>query len=131
MGLFDFIKNIILESDSSKSVDRGYSTNNNTSNKSITNNQFQYEKYWHGIKLSELNKLAKSTRRGKYVEVDQYDFLVIYYTSNSDKKIFSVQCKLNGNKKIERMTHNYYPGQWRDGADEFIDKANQSFNFIY
>ncbi len=34
------------------------------------------------------------------------------------------KCKLNS-----ALKHNYYPGQWKDSADDFIEKSNQKFTF--
>ena len=91
--------------------------------------QEQSGESWHGVPLSELSKLAQETYRGRYVKVDQYNFLVFHYASNSRKTKFHVQCELDENGKIRRTLHNYYPGQWRDSADDFVEKANQRFTF--
>lgn len=91
--------------------------------------QEQSGEKWHGVLLSELSKLAQQTYRGRYVEVDKYGFLVFNYSSNSRKTKFSAQCELDENGCLRRVPHNYYPGQWRDSADDFVEKANQKFVF--
>ena len=91
--------------------------------------QDQVDKCWHGVSLHDLNQLAKDTRYGTKVEVDEYDFLVFYYTSKSGKKIFPQQCELDDNKQLVRLSANYYPGQLHDSADGFVEKANQLFIF--
>ncbi|MDD3219669.1 MAG: hypothetical protein PHR50_10915 [Lachnospiraceae bacterium] len=75
--------------------------------------------------LCELSRLAQTTYRGKYVKVDKYDFLVFYYSSNSGKTGQSVQCQLDESGQLKMMPHGYYPVQWRDSADEFVEKVNQ------
>lgn len=47
--------------------------------------QEQSGQKWHGVLLSDLSKLARQTFRGKYVKVDEYNFLVFYYSSKSRK----------------------------------------------
>lgn len=91
--------------------------------------QEQSGERWHGIPLSELSKLAQTVYHGNFVKVDQWGFLEVYYTSNSNKTRFHVQCNLDENGRLYRVMHNYYPGQWRDSAEDFIEKANQLFNF--
>lgn len=91
--------------------------------------QEQSGERWHGVPLSELSRLAQTVYHGKYVKVDQWGFLEVYYTSNSNKTRFHVQCDLDENGRLHRLTHNYYPGQWKDSTDDFIEKANQQFSF--
>lgn len=91
--------------------------------------QEQSGEKWHGILLSELSKLAQTIYHGKYVKVDKYNFLVFYYSSRADKKRFEAQCKLDEKGRLVRLPHSYYPGQWRDSADDFVEKANQQFTF--
>lgn len=91
--------------------------------------QQQAGKTWHGVPLCELSKLARTTYRGKYVTVDKWDFLVFHYCSNSKKTSRSVQCELDEDGKLIQLPRYYYPGQWRDSADEFVEKANQQFVF--
>ncbi len=91
--------------------------------------QEQSRQRWHGVSLSELSRLAQMTYRGKYCKSDKYDFLVFYYTSNSRKTSLSIQCELDENGQLRQIPHGYYSGQWRDSADEFVEKANQRFSF--
>lgn len=84
---------------------------------------------WHGVPVSELSKLARQTYRGKFVKIDEYQFLVFYYSSKSKKTGCSVQCTLDENRQLKRMTRSYYPGQWKDSADDFIEIANRQFTF--
>lgn len=91
--------------------------------------QEQSGERWHGVPLSELSRLAQTVYHGKYVKVDQWGFLEVYYTSNSNKTRFHVQCDLDENGRLHRLTHNCYPGQWKDSTDDFIEKANQQFSF--
>ena len=112
-----------------------YSSANNTSKRYtpegfVIHEQEQNDERWHGVRLCELSQLAQTTYRGKYVEVDQYGFLVFHYTSNSGKTHRSVQLEVDENGQLKCLSHYYYPGQWRDSADEFIEKANQQFCFI-
>lgn len=91
--------------------------------------QEQSGECWHGVPLSELSKLAQTTYRGRYVKVDQHGFLVFHYASNSRKTKQSIQCELGEDGLLRAMPHGYYPGQWRDSSDDFIEKANQEFVF--
>ena len=91
--------------------------------------QEQSGERWHGVPLSELSRLAQTTYRGRYVKVDKYGFLVFCYSSNSRKTRQSVQCELDENGLLRAMPHGYYPGQWRDSSDEFIEKVNQQYRF--
>ena len=85
---------------------------------------------WHGVPLCELSRLAQTTYRGKYVDVDGSNFLVLHYTSKSGKTKIRAQYSLDGDGHLVMLPHGYYPGQWRDSADEFVEKANQEFSFI-
>ena len=91
--------------------------------------QEQSGECWHDVPLSELSKLAQTTYRGRYVKVDQYGFLVFHYTSNSGKTKQSIQCELSEDGLLRAMPHGYYPGQWRDSSDDFIEKVNQKYVF--
>lgn len=91
--------------------------------------QEQSGERWHGVHLSELSKLAQTTYRGRFVKVDQSNYLVFHFASKSRKTKLFVQCDLDENGKLRRLTHNYYPGQWTDSADDFIKMANQQFSF--
>lgn len=91
--------------------------------------QEQSGERWHNVPLCELSRLAQTTYRGKYVKVDKYGFLVFCYSSNSRKTSQSVQCELDENGQLKMMPHGYYPGQWRDSADEFVEKVNQQISF--
>lgn len=97
---------------------------------SVIYEQEQSNKQWHGVPLSELSKIAQTTYRGKYVTVDEYNFLVFHYSSKSRKTNFHVQCTLDENRELKQMPHGYYQGQHRDSSDEFIEKANKLFSFI-
>ena len=79
--------------------------------------------------MNELSKVAQTVSHGKYVKVDKYGFLVFHYTSTSGKTKYSTQCEIDGNGQLSRMSYRYYPGQWRDSADTFVEKANQIFIF--
>ena len=131
MGLIKkFIRTII--SDTISKPEMSYmnrSQQRYTFEERVINSQEQSEELWHGVPLSELSKLAQETYRGRFVKVDQYGFLVFYYSSRSRKTSLSVQCCLDDNGCLKRMTHNYYPGQWTDSADEFIDKVNRYYDF--
>ncbi|MCD8294631.1 MAG: hypothetical protein LUE27_05255, partial [Clostridia bacterium] len=91
--------------------------------------QEQSGERWRGVPLSELSKVAQTTYRGRYVKVDQYGFLVFHYSSKSRKTSEYVQCTLGEDGLLKTMPHGYYPWQWRDSSDEFIEKANQQFVF--
>lgn len=91
--------------------------------------QEQSGERWHGVPLSELSALAQTVYRGKSVSVDKYGFLVFHYTSNSGKTRFRAQCELGEDGRLRRLPHNYYPGQWKDSADDFVEMANQRFVF--
>lgn len=90
---------------------------------------FEQEQFWHGVPLSELNELAKRTYRGEYVTIDKYGFLVFHYSSKSRKTSLSAQCELDENGYLKRVPHNYYPGQCRDSADEFVELVNEQIIF--
>ena len=79
--------------------------------------------------MNELSKVAQTVSHGKYVKVDKYGLLVFHYTSNSGKTKYSTECEIDGNGQLSRMSYRYYPGQWRDSADTFVEKANQIFIF--
>ncbi len=131
MGFFgDILKGIMSNSSSNQRQQRVYQPPKRyTPEEYVIYEQEQSGECWHGVALCELSRLAQTVYHGKYVKVDKYNFLVFYYTSNSNKTKFSVQCHLDENGRLERMTHNYYPGQWRDSADSFIEEANRHFSF--
>ena len=91
--------------------------------------QDQVDKCWHGVPIQDLSQLAQTTRHGKKVEIDKDGFLVFYYTSNSGKTRYHVQCTLNENNELVHMPIQYPSGQWHDSSDEFVEKANQTFTF--
>ena len=84
---------------------------------------------WHGVPLYELSKLARWVYHGKYVKVDQYGFLEVFYTSNPNKTMHHTQCDIDEDGQLYRLTYNYYNEQWKDSADDFIEMANQQFTF--
>ena len=84
---------------------------------------------WHGVPLSELNKLAQTIYYGKSVGVDKNDFLVFNYSSHSRQMSFHAQCELDEAGRLVRLPHNYYPGQSWDAADDFVEEANRKFTF--
>lgn len=91
--------------------------------------QEQSGETWHGVPLSELSKLANSLYRGKYVSVDDNDYLVFYYTSKSGKTNYGARYKLDESKQLERLPHNYYHNQWRDIGDTFFELVKERFSF--
>lgn len=131
MGLLgDIFKAILMDSSSQPRQRQTYEPPKRyTPEEFVILEQEQSGKRWHGVPLSELSKLAQTTYRGRYVKVDQYNFLVFHYASKSRKTQLSVQCDLDENSQLRRLLHNYYPGQWTDSADDFIRKANQQFSF--
>ena len=131
MGLFgNFFKKSRIESVSSQRQRQVYDPPKRyTPEEFVIYEQEQSGEYWHGVPLSELSRLAQTTYRGRYVKVDQYGFLVFHYASNSGKTKQSIQCELGEDGLLRAMPHGYYPGQWRDSSDDFIEKANQEFVF--
>jgi hypothetical protein len=132
MGLFgDIFKALLSDSASQRQPQRrAYEPPKRyTPEEFVILEQEQSGETWHGVPLSELSKLAQETYRGRYVKVDQYNFLVFHYASKSRKTRLSVQCDLDENGQLRRLLHNYYPGQWTDSADDFVRKANQQFTF--
>lgn len=131
MGILsNIIRSLVSGPPSEQRQKRSYHPPKNlTHEEYVVFEQEQSGERWHGVPLSELSKLAQTVYHGKYVEVDQYQFLVFYFTSSSNKTRFSVQCSLDENGQLRRLTHNYYPGQWADSADDFVLKANQLFSF--
>ena len=128
--LSNIMRSFVSDSPSEQRQSRVYQPPRNLSHEEyVVFEQEQSGECWHGVPLCELSKLAQTVYHGKYVRVDQYQFLVFYFTSNADKTMFSVQCSLDENGQLRRLTHNYYPGQWADSADDFILKANQLFSF--
>lgn len=129
MGIFkDFLSAMLSGSASSNSQIDERSARY-TPEEFVIFEQEQSGQKWHGVLLSDLSKLARQTFRGKYVKVDEYNFLVFYYSSKSRKTQQSAQCELDENGRIVWLPHRYYPGQWRDSADDFVELANQQFTF--
>lgn len=131
MGILrEILKGIMTSSSSQDKNNQMYQPQKTyTPEEYVIYEQEQAGETWHGVPLSELSKLAQTTYRGKYVTVDKWNFLVFHYSSNSKKTRLSVQCVLDDNGRIKQMPRNYYPGQWRDSADDFVEKANQQFTF--
>lgn len=131
MGIFgNILKGLLSDSSSPQRQGRTYEPPRRyTPEEYVIYEQEQSGERWYGVPLSELSRLAQTTYRGRYAKVDQYNFLVFHYSSNSKKTRLSAQCKLDENGLLHRLPHGYYPGQWRDSADEFIEKANQEFSF--
>ena len=95
----------------------------------IIHEQEESGERWHGVPLSELSRLAQKVYHGKYVKVDEYGFLEVYYTSNSNKTTYHVQCDIDEDGLLDRLSHSHQYGQWKDSVDDFIEKANQQFTF--
>lgn len=119
--LTDFLKKLlagILE-EQKKTL---YATNNNQMNGKI----------WHGVLLSDLNKIAKEIRYNPYnqyyISVDGSNFLVFNWSSHSRKTRFKIQCVVRDGR-LERLSQGYYVNQYRDDADVFIEEANKRFQF--
>ena len=131
MGLFDgFLK--MLKSDAPSQPKQGQTyvpQKRYTLEELVIYEQEQSGEIWHGVPLFELSKIVQSVYHGKYAKVDEYGFLEVYYTSKSNKTTFHVQCNLDENKQLKRLTHNYYPGQCKDAADYFIEEANKQLTF--
>ena len=126
MGLFDKF----FCSTSKQYIRRVYeSPKKYTPEEYVIYEQEQSEESWHGVLLCELSKLAQETHRGRYVKIGKDDNLVFYYSSNSGKTKFYAYCKLNKDGRLALVPHDYYPGQWCDSSDEFVEKANQNFAF--
>ncbi len=132
MGILkNFLRGLVLETSASQKYQKSVYEHHKryTPEEYVIYEQEQSGRSWYGVPLSELNKLAQTVYHGKYCKVDQYNFLVFYYTSNSRKTSFSAQCEIDENGRLRRLPHGYYPGQWRDSADDFVEKANQCFTF--
>lgn len=131
MGIFEkFLKKSVYGSTSKQTLKQNYTPQKfYTPEELVIYEQEQSGQCWHGVPISELSKLAQTTNRGKYVEVDKYGFLVFHYTSKSRKTHLSIQCELDNDGFLQAMPHSYYPGQWRDSSDEFIELVNQHFVF--
>lgn len=130
MNLGNILKQIILYLSSVQHHRQDYeSVKRYSPEEYVIYEQEQSGERWHGVLLSELSKLAQTTYRGKYVKVDKYNFLVFYYSSKSRKTSLYCRCKVDENGQLVRMQHGYYPGQCRDSADDFVEKANQQFFF--
>ena len=86
------------------------------------------EKYFHGVSLSELNKLAEQISRGISCSIDQWGFLVFNYLSRRGHQIFHDQMSIDENGKLKNLG-SHYPNQWRSQADEFAEEANRKFDF--
>lgn len=131
MGLFaDVLRSLLSDSAPEQRRRQPHElAGNYTVEEYVIHEQGQSGERWHGVPLSELSKLAQTVYHGKYVKVDQYGFLLFCFTSNSNKTNFRVQCDLDERGQLMRLSRNYYPGQWKDLADDFIAKANQAFTF--
>ena len=132
MGILkNFLRGLVLETSASQKYQKSvYEPHKRyTPEEYVIYEREQSGRSWYGVPLSELNKLAQTVYHGKYCKVDKYNFLVFYYTSNSRKTSFSAQCEIDENGRLRRLPHGYYPGQWRDSADDFVEKANQCFTF--
>lgn len=125
-----FLKRVILDLLSVWRQAQVYESEKNyTPEEYVIHEQEQSGESWHGVPLSELSKLAQQTYRGRYVTVDKYGFLVFCYSSKSRKTKLNAQCKIDENGFLTRLSHGYYYGQWKDLADEFVEKVNRQFTF--
>ena len=125
MGFLDFLGDLL--SNSSDLVEANESPRFESAEEFTIYEQEQSGETWNGVPLSELSKLAQTVYRGRYVEVDEYGFLVFHYYSKSKKSFYRAQCELDENGHLRRRSASYYPNQWRDAADEFVYKANEDF----
>ena len=130
MGIFGNIIKGLFSDSASQSQRRSYEPPKTyTPEEYVIYQQEQSGESWHGVPLCELSRVAQKTYRGRFCKVDQYDFLVFHYASNSRKTRLSAQCKIDENGRLTRLPHGYYPGQWKDSADDFVEIANQQFVF--
>lgn len=133
MGLLSLLFNYVFggfENTQTQSKKVSYGpTKRYTPEEYLVYEQEKSEKYWHGVPLCELTKLARTIYLGRHCRIDSSGFLVFCYTSKSGKTKFSAQCEVDINGRLRRLSHDYYPGQWRDAADDFVSKANEYFSF--
>lgn len=131
MGLLgDVLRGLLSDSTSERRQGRAYEPPKTyTPEEYVIYEQEQSGEEWHGVPLSELSRLAQTVYHGKSVSVDSSGFLVFNYTSNSGKTRFHAQCEIGDDGLLQRLPHNYYPGQWRDSADIFVEEANKQFVF--
>lgn len=136
MGVLNnLLKNLISDSKLSSDDRHKYIKNEEFTKKSFTPEEWVIEeqkqtgKKWHGVELWKLSILAQDVYHGLYVDVDKFNILNIHFQSISRKTKRSVQCSVDKNGKLKRGPQGYYSGQWKDSADEFIEKANQKFVF--
>lgn len=88
------------------------------------------EIYWHGVSLSDLNNAAKEMRSRYFVRIDESNCLVFHWTSNSGKQHYTTKCAIGTDGKLMQISpKGYYPNQWCDDADRFVEKINQKFVF--
>lgn len=91
---------------------------------------YNNEIYWHGVALSDLNNAAKEMRSRYFVRIDESDCLVFHWTSNAGKTPYTTKCAIGTDGKLMQISpKRYYPNQWRDDADRFVEKINQNFVF--
>ena len=86
------------------------------------------ERCFKGVPLSALTALAEQIFHGEYCSIDQWGFLVFHYKSNRGHQTLHAQMTLDEAGRLKSLG-GYYPGQCWSTADEFVQKANEKFQF--
>lgn len=84
---------------------------------------------YHGVPMSELDKLAKEVWHGERVSIDNSNFLNFRYKSNRGHQHFVSQFEIDDNGNLAKIMDRYFPGQVRTTADAFLEEANKRFTF--
>lgn len=86
------------------------------------------EPMYHGVKVSDLDALARTIYHGIKCYIDENGFLVFKYKSNRGHQTMRDQLKVDDDGNLLNYG-GHYPGQIHSRADEFAEKANEMFNF--
>ena len=83
------------------------------------------EREHYGIAESELDEIARGTSQGLGASIGEDGIIHYLYTSRSGKSRFHTDLVEDEYGDVHRPEIGYWPGQWRDSADEFADRVNE------
>lgn len=92
---------------------------------------FVTEREFNGITESELDEIAKSLWRGISASIDNEGNVIFVGTSRSGKARFTYIMEVDDAGFLHRPPVAYYPGQWKDAADEFAHRVNEVLRMRY
>lgn len=110
-----------------KTVSKLFSNNKKPVIKTIEKVVEEVPAMFNGVKVSDLDKIAKSVHRSNSCKIDQWGFLQLRYKSNRGHSTFTTQFELDKLGNLINLNGGpHYPGQVRSGARSFQEIVNKS-----